>query len=653
MNKLIPLLLMALVPVTPVFAKPGNRAAKKAAKAAKAAEAAQAQADAALDPARVQEIAASLHPRPTAAGAPISNRAFWQKLATDPAYAAVVADARRRLNDKLVETTPDQYLEFSRNGNRSNYEGIEFARRGRLSPLVLGECLENKGAFLPAINALINSLCAEPSWVLPAHDKDLTNFKNTLITIDLFSSNLAWQLAYTDFLLGEKLEPQTRQRLRDEVRRRVLTPIQDMIRGKRKADVWFTRTNNWNPVCFSGVTGAALILVEDATERAEFIAAAEHYVTYFFKGFTSDGYCSEGLGYWNYGFGMFAEMAENFRLNTGGKVNLFAMPGAAQLAAFGARITIINGAIPAFADCSLAATPSAPLMWLLNKTYGWKNPAYANLPVPETLRYPFEAMLYQAAKADATPPVAGADVSQAGGIRTVFSEAAVYIGRPENPASAGALGVALKGGNNEEQHNHNDIGSYVVVLGDTPVLLDPGPETYTARTFSSRRYESKLLNSYGHAVPVVAGQLQQSGAQARGPIIKQEFTPAADTITLDMTSAYKVPELKQLHRTFTYNRTGGTFTVRDDVEYSSPQQFETALISLGQFTPGRMAAPATRAQFNVQVGAKVLKVQARASAPFVTSTDTIKENGGAKPNRLAVHLSAPVTKASVEVVFSK
>jgi hypothetical protein len=114
-----------------------------------------------------------------------------------------------------------------------------------------------------------------------------------------------------------------------------------------------------------------------------------------------------------------------------------------------------------------------------------------------------------------------------------------------------------------------------------------------------------------------------------------------------------VPELKQLHRTFTYNRTGGTFTVRDDVEYSSPQQFETALISLGQFTPGRMAAPATTAQFNVQVGAKVLKVQARASAPFVTSTDTIKENGGAKPNRLAVHLSAPVTKASVEVVISK
>jgi len=32
-----------------------------------------------------------------------------------------------------------------------------------------------------------------------------------------------------------------------------------------------------------------------------FAAAAEKYVENFLAGFTPDGYCSEGLGYWNYG----------------------------------------------------------------------------------------------------------------------------------------------------------------------------------------------------------------------------------------------------------------------------------------------------------------------------------------------------------------
>jgi hypothetical protein len=53
-------------------------------------------------------------------------------------------------------------------------------------------------------------------------------------------------------------------------------------------------------------------------------------------------------------------------------------------------------------------------------------------------------------------------------------------------------------------------------LGDRPVLLEPGVETYTARTFSRRRYESQLLSSFGHPVPVVAVKLQRTGALRAG-----------------------------------------------------------------------------------------------------------------------------------------
>jgi hypothetical protein len=118
------------------------------------------------------------------------------------------------------------------------------------------------------------------------------------------------------------------------------------------------------------------------------------------------------------------------------------------------------------------------------------------------------------------------------------------------------LAVALKGGHNSEHHNHNDVGSFIVVLGDKALLLDPGGEVYTARTFSGRRYESNVLNSFGHPVPIVAGKLQRTGSRARGRVVSKTFTDSTDTLVLDISSAYDVPELKKLERKYVYSRLG-------------------------------------------------------------------------------------------------
>jgi hypothetical protein len=146
---------------------------------------------------------------------------------------------------------------------------------------------------------------------------------------------------------------------------------------------------------------------------------------------------------------------------------------------------------------------------------------------------------------------------------------------------ADALGVALKGGHNAEHHNHNDVGSYVVALAGGTPLLDPGAEVYTARTFSSRRYDSKVLNSFAHPVPLIGGKLQRAGRQAAGKILKAEFTEKEDILSLDLKSVYAVKELQHLVRTFTFSREGrGSLTVTDEVKLSKPTTFETALITL-------------------------------------------------------------------------
>ncbi|MGD9498806.1 MAG: hypothetical protein AB7Y46_21105, partial [Armatimonadota bacterium] len=253
------------------------------------------------DAARVQAIAALLPAQPQGLGRPITDRETWDALAATPAYQAVIARAEGLLDQPLPEQSDDLYLDFSRTGNRTRWQNVANARRGRLHPLVLAECAENRGRFLPAIEELVAVLCAERTWVMPAHDRSLANFNRERIDIDLASSALAWHLATTAWLLGERLSAQTRALIRANVHERVLEPFRAMCCGEREPNGWLHTTNNWNAVCLAGVTGAALAQIEDASLRAEFIAAAEHYSQNFLNGFTPDGYCSEGLGYWNYG----------------------------------------------------------------------------------------------------------------------------------------------------------------------------------------------------------------------------------------------------------------------------------------------------------------------------------------------------------------
>ena len=218
----------------------------------------------------------------------------------------------------------------------------------------------------------------------------------------------------------------------------------------------------------------------------------------------------------------------------------------------------------------------------------------------------------------------------------------ILISRPAR-GSACRMGVALKGGHNAEHHNHNDVGSYVVVIGSVPLLLDPGAETYTARTFSAQRYDSKLLNSFGHAVPVVAGKLQREGRDAQAKVLRTECTGRADTLALDIASPYTCPELKRLERTFVYSRDGaGSLTVTDTVEFASPQAFGTALVTLGRWERNndgslcvRDGNEAVRVEINVKGGE--IAVQAV----------EIIEDAPVKPTRIGLNFTQPVTAATV------
>ena len=98
------------------------------------------------------------------------------------------------------------------------------------------------------------------------------------------------------------------------------------------------------------------------------------------------------------------------------------------------------------------------------------------------------------------------------------------------------LFLAVKGGHNNESHNHNDVGSFVVYCGGEPVLIDAGVGAYTRQTFSADRYKIWSMQSNYHNLPIINGEGQRAGAQyaSRDEVYDED----AASLTMQLAGAY-------------------------------------------------------------------------------------------------------------------
>jgi hypothetical protein len=596
-----------------------------------------------IEAARVKEIAATLPPKAAGFGLPITDRAAWAKLAQTPAFASVLPQAQKMSRNSVPALPDELYLDFSKTGNRTRCERVLKERSSRIVSFALAECLENRGRFVSALTETITAICAEKTWTYPAHDRKLDNFYGRTVEMDLRATALAWELATADYLLGDKLSPETRRLIRDNVKRRVLQPFRDMVQGRRPEIYWMRATHNWNAVCLAGVTGAALALDESPEDRAWFVAAAQHYIRYFLSGFTPDGYCSEGVGYWNYGFGHFLMLGEAIRQATGNRTDLLADPTALQPALYGLRTEVINGIYPTIADCHPGSRPAPEYVRFLCEHLGLEMPGAGRVDYAKPTGSLAATVMFSFLETPLTA-VAHVTTTPDSPLRTWFKDGGVLICRP-GLGSKAQFAAVLKGGNNAEHHNHNDVGSFSVIAGKAMVICDPGGEVYTARTFGARRYDSKVLNSYGHAVPVIDGQLQRTGADARAVVLRTDFGDGEDMLVLDIRSAYAAPELKRLERTFVYRRgASAAFTVRDDAAFGKPTRFETALITWGNWK--QLSEKEVRV--SDEGGAVRVKIDT-GGEPFKISAERLSEDVATrtKPLRLGIALNSPVKVAAV------
>lgn len=605
-----------------------------------------------VDPARVAQIGAWLSSRPVHFTPSFDDRAWWEALNALPAAAEVLEVAHKAAREPTPELPDSLYYEFRETGARAPYERPANLRTERLAAFLMAAGLSDDTRWLALFETELAAILDEPNWASPAHTVRTRRTRESAYDfVDLAATARAWTLASADYLFGDRLRPETRARLRREIRARVFTPWLERVRaGDRREFWWMNNGNNWNAVCNAGVVGAALLLVDDPAERAEFVAGYEAFAPFFLAGFSDDGFCHEGIGYWVYGFGHYVLGSELVRLNTAGRVDLLASPKVARIAAFARDWEIAAQRFPTFGD---AWSKTGIASWLAPFVASrFDAPAASDNVVRLQQQHGLGTQVHAILFGLAHRPAENAAARSRGlPPRSWFPEGGALVARSV-PAERG-LSVAFKGGHNDQPHNHNDLGSFMVLKDGVPALVDLGADDYVKDTFGPRRYTSGVMNSFGHPVPRVAGQLQKTGAEARAVTVRTEFTDERDLWEIDLTSAYDVPELERLTRTFIFTRVGGgRLEIVDRVRFSSPQTFGGALVLHAK----QRREAVGDAGFRVVSGAAAVDVAYEAVGGELVLTEElilgIVPGRRPKGTRVGLDLRDPVREAEIRLVVT-
>jgi hypothetical protein len=524
-----------------------------------------------------EKLAAILMPREKWLPFPLpAERDAWEGLPGEDRGALVKA-GERSLKTEWPALPAALFLEYVRIGNRSNYEAARGRRRDKLRDLVIAESLEGKGRFVDEIANGVWTTCEESYWGVPAH-LNLQKAGHGLPdvaepTVDLFTGETASLLAWTLYLTGPQLDrvsPLIRGRIHLEVDRRMLTP--NLSRNfswmgfPERPDRPVRAPNNWNPWINSNWLTATLLLERDAKRRVTSVHKILLSLDNFLNGYADDGGCDEGPGYWFRAGGSLFDCLELLFSATNGALNVYDVPLIREIGRYIYRAHIYDRYFINFADASAVINIAGDLLFRYGRRIGDEKMsalgAYAaaktgadssrsdsisrQLPALFNLKEIRSTAGYQPLVRDAWFP----------GIQ-------VMAARRKERAVEG-LYLAAQGGHNAESHNHNDVGNFIVYADGLPVIIDVGVETYSAKTFSSKRYEIWTMQSAYHNLPTIDGVMQKDGREFAASEVEYRADDKAAEISLNIATAYPAEAgIKHWKRTLRLDRINNQVELQD------------------------------------------------------------------------------------------
>jgi hypothetical protein len=491
----------------------------------------------------------------------------------DAIKAVYVAEAQKQLGVSWGSIPASITLRFVRDGNRSEYDRMSGDRRQRLATLVMAEVFENRGRFLDEIANGIWAISEQTFWGSTAHlglqkaGSGLPDAREPVV--ELFAAETAALFAWTDYLLGARLDsvsPRVRERIRYEVDRRVLTPALE------RDDFWWMgfgprkNVNNWNPWINSNWLASVLILERDSARRARAVYKIVRSLDNFLNIYPADGGCDEGPGYWGRAGASLFESLELLRDATGGKVDVYDAPLVRNIGQYIYRAYIKDDYFVNMGDAAARLTPDAELIYRYGKQI--EDPVMQGFGA--FLRRRQAANTYNSSLGRAIPALLlSTEIANAKSIEPLLAEVWLpelqLMAARSIPNSAQGFYVAAVGGHNAQSHNHNDVGNFVVYADGQPVLIDVGVETYTAKTFSPRRYEIWTMQSAFHNLPTINGVMQKDGLEYRAGDVRFSRDANEVRLSLDLAKAYPAAaHVQSWRRTVTLKRRQGEVDVQEE-----------------------------------------------------------------------------------------
>lgn len=498
----------------------------------------------------------------------------WRNTIPDSVIQKNIQAGEAGLKFKFEPISASISLDFVRSGDRERHSNISFAKRNTLTELVLAESMEDKGRFTEAILNGIWSICEESYWGVPAHigQTGLPDVDNPVV--DLFTAETASVLALADYFIGPKLDkinPLIRKRIYTETNRRLFVPM--MTKGDNYS--WMSKTkavNNWNPWIMSNWMMSNLLLEKQEERRSAMLYAAMSGLDRYLNGLGEDGGCDEGPSYWFAAGGSVYDCLELLQQST--HLQVYDHPLIQKMAAYVYKAHIDGYYFTNFADADPVLKPDGLMLYRfgtaiadkqLESLGAWSFQQFPNTGVTGFQRMRRVGNLLTISQIKSTSeyhPIKDAWVSDIQ-VMTARTNKGLYL--------------ATHGGHNAESHNHNDVGDFIVYANGQPMIVDAGRGNYTARTFSSKRYELWFTRSEFHNLPIINGFGQMAGREFEATEVASNINDQLAQLKMDIAAAYpKEAGIKKWERTIQLDR------VKDQIVLSDNYLSEQKLASLQQ-----------------------------------------------------------------------
>lgn len=454
-------------------------------------------------------------------------------------------------NTEINELKYSDLSLFEKTGNRAIFEKQYFERRLRLAMFSLRCWLFGEKEDIKELEDILWATCNEYSWGLPAHihaPLSENNPDRTRCLKDLFACETAQTIAETLSLCGDLLEEAVVKRCVDEVMSRIIEPFEKAEEG------WEQCGGNWPAVCGGALGMAAVYLVEDEARLKKITDRTKASCNNFFYTMNNDGSYLEGVTYWMYAMKYYVSFDELLKDRTGETI----VPNGEmfkKLASFPYSMCITNDSGYSFSDGEINAHDMAIVFGIfckLNENYGVNIPEksfFARLRDNESR---FVGM------------VRNIEWFNLSLLHDKKEQSDVYY--PDGSLCLmmrGEYSLGIKGGHNEEPHNHNDVASYMLTKGNDIICEDLASPVYTGQYFADNRYNFLNASSGGHSLPIVNACMQTNGEEYAA----DKFEKRENGVVISYANAYPTEAaLNSLVRCAQLS--DGGLTIKDTFDFS-------------------------------------------------------------------------------------